>query len=217
MRYFLLLLFCCLSFSVHAQSMGEATIDEDRVEWIGSSDFGTSTLVQTGDSQSTQLEFVHDTPHTNPIEISVNVANDNWRISDGIDTISFTRTQSGYSLIREKIGYSETHVASFDLQGNYLHEHNGLGVGLSNEFRIALENLERHYLEIPVMAESRSAVGRDMSCGWSLTLGGLAIVGESIGYGLTWFTGPVGGIAATPVYILAVHATNRWALSNCRL
>lgn len=34
-------------------------------------------------------------------------------------------------------------------------------------------------------------------------------------YGLTWFTGPVGGIAATPVYILAVKATNDWVLGQC--
>ena len=190
--------------------------EETTMLWTSSNVHGVSDITEFGEDANTNIEYRFVSSVSNNVTIDINSRADSWSVRDSIDSLSFRKTPTGYVLTRRKLGYAGVNTVTFDTNGNKVSETSTLTAPISDSFADGLQRLQQHYnLDAVAASSGRQVGGGGFSCKAGMVLGGLAIVGESIGYGLAWASGGIGGIAATPVYILAVHSTNAWVLSNC--
>jgi hypothetical protein len=186
--------------------------------WTTKNVYGVSDLTQYGEPTSTDMGYRFVSSITNNVTVDVNAQVGTWSVRDSVDSLSFRTTATGYVLTRRKVGYTGVNTITFDKNGNKISETSTLSAPVSATFGDAMDRLAQHYNANPQAAASKSQVGSGgMSCKAGLVVAGLAVVGESMGYGALWAAGGLAGIAATPAYILAVRATNSWAMDNCGL
>lgn len=186
------------------------------VIWAAENSYGDGLLVQTGNETSLKNNFDYVSNEGKSIDIDINYENSEWSLSDSIDSLSFRRYGDGWVMERKKAGYSGRDRVYFGSDGVELRRELGLQIQVGDGFAAALRSLQ-YFIDGGGVVSGSGSQGLIMasSCRNAMILGGLATIGESIGYGLTWFAGPVAGIAATPVYILAVRGTNQWVLGQC--
>lgn len=198
---------------------GLRSADEDLdtgagVIWAAQNSYGDGLLLQTGSDDSLKSAFDYVSNEGRSIDIDINHETSEWLVTDSVDTLSFQRYGDGWVMERKKAGFSGRDRAYFGSDGVELRRELGLQAQVGDGFAAALRSL-KSFIDGGGVVSSSSSQMLMASCRSAMVLGGLATIGESIGYGLSWFAGPVAGIAATPVYILAVRGTNEWVLAQC--
>lgn len=184
------------------------------VLWVAENSYGDGLFRQLGSDESLRETFSYVSDIGETIDVKIDYETSEWSVTDAIDTLSFRRAGSGWVMERSKKGFSGKDLVYFSAAGEETSRNLALQAQVGANFAEALRNLQQ-FIDAGGGVSTVSSQTIMASCRNAMILGGLATIGESIGYGLTWFTGPVGGIAATPVYILAVKATNDWVLGQC--
>lgn len=187
--------------------------------YTANNSYGVSDLVETDSDTSLNQTYNYVSPSGHPITVNVSFTGGSWSFTDGIDTLSFQKTSSGFTVMRRKTGYAATNIAHMDNAGTLVSETNNLTASVSSQFSDSLSWLHSHFQSDPVALHESSKAREpgSFSCRGAAVIGGLAIVSESILYGITWVSsGGVIGIIATPIYIITVSQTTAWTLNNCK-